>query len=97
MWCVSEDEIKQNNYTQQETILLHLLRNGYVTNKECCDLYGFRHLPSIIRDLKENYFVEFQTIKQKSLNRFKQKTDYVEYHIMNAQYFKDLVRKIKNG
>lgn len=88
MKVVDREEITKKNYTQCEVILLHLLYNGYITNKECNEAYGYRHLPSIIRDLKKKYFCDFQTISQKQLNRFQQKTDYVEYHLKNREMYK---------
>lgn len=91
MKVIPKEQIERQKLTQQEVILLHLLYNGFITNKDCNECYGFRHLPSIIRDLKENWLVTFSTIKQKSLNRYKQKTDFVEYHITNPQLYRGLI------
>lgn len=88
MTAIEKDFITKCKLTQQEVILLHLIKNGYITNKECNELYGFRHLPSIIRDLKEQWGVQFNTILQKQLNRFQQKTNYVEYHLLNREVYK---------
>lgn len=88
MKALDREDIIRHKYNQKEVILLHLIENGYITNKECNEAYGFRHLPSIIRDLKKQYGAQFQTIMQKQLNRFNQKTDYVEYHLKNREVYK---------
>lgn len=92
MKVINKDQIQAQKLTQQEVILLHLLYNGYVTNAQSHEYYGFRHLPSIIRDLKKHWGVTFQTIKQKGFNRFKKKTDYVEYHITNPQIYRGFLQ-----
>lgn len=92
MRIVDKERIERQKLNQQEVILIHLLYNGYITNKDCNECYGYRHLPSIIRDLKKNWYVTFDTIEQKSLNRYKQKTEYVEYHITNPQLYRELIQ-----
>ena len=91
MKIIDKDQIQAQKLNQKEVVLLHLLYNGYITNAQSHEYYGYRHLPSIIRDLKENFGVTFDTIKQKGLNRFKQKTDFVEYHITNPQIYRGLL------
>ena len=92
MRIVEQERIERQRLNQQEVILLHLLYNGMITNKTCNECYGYRHLPSIIRNLKEDWGVTFNTIKQKSLNRYKQKTDFVEYHITNPNIYRELLK-----
>lgn len=87
MIVVDRELIKNSNLNQREVVLLHLVKNGFITNKDCNECYGYRHLPSIIRDLKKLYGAKFDTITQKQVNRFAQKTDYVEYHLMNRGAF----------
>ena len=92
---INPDLIEQKKLTQQEVILLHLLNIGAVTNKTCREGYGYGHCPSIIRNLKEDYGVEFTTIKQKGLNiknRYKQQTEYVEYHISNPSVYREALK-----
>lgn len=89
MKTISGDMITKCKLNQREVILLHLIENGSITNKECNELYGYRHLPAIIRDLKEEWGAEFETIQQKQLNRFKQKTEYVEYHLKNRERYRE--------
>lgn len=78
--------------SQSDTILLHLLKIGAITPKTCEKGYGYMYCASIIRDLKEQYGARIEAIKQKSLNQFKQQTDYVEYHLQNPQYFKEILK-----
>lgn len=89
---LSNKAITDKKLTQKEVILLHLLDNGYITNKQASDNYGYHHLPSIIRDLKKEYNCEFENIRQKSLNRFKQGTEYDEYHLKNKEEIKRLLQ-----
>ena len=81
----------QRNLNQREVILLHLIQNGYITNKDCNEGYGYRHLPSIIRDLKKFYGCKFECLMQKGLNRFKQKEEHTEYHLKNREVYKCLL------
>ena len=39
--------------TQEERIIAHLKVFGTITNKQCNENYGYRHLPSIIRNIKK--------------------------------------------
>lgn len=41
------------NLSQEEKVLLHLLKYGKINSKVCNEIYGFRHLPSVIRYLKK--------------------------------------------
>lgn len=86
---VDKEMITRCNLNQREVILLHLVNNGYITNKECNEAYGYRHLPSIIRDLKKLYGCEFDCIMQKGLNRFKQKEEHTEYHLKNRGAYRE--------
>ena len=83
---VDKNLIKQKKLTQNEVVLLHLLKNDYITNKQASDNYGYHHLPSIIRNLKKLYNCKFKNIRQKEIfNRFSQKTEYDEYHFVNKE------------
>lgn len=90
MQFVDREFIRRCNLNQREVILLHLVKNGYITNKDCNEGYGYRHLPAIIRDLKRYYGTNIETISQKSLNRFTQKTNFVEYHLKNREVYQCL-------
>ena len=86
---VDKDMITRCNLNQREVILLHLVNNGMITNKDCNELYGFRHLPSIIRDLKKFYGCEFDCVTQKQVNRYKQKTEFTEYRLKNREVYRE--------
>lgn len=87
--------IKNQNLTQNEVILLHLLKNGYITNKQASDNYGFHHLPGIIRNLKLQYGCEFNNVRQKEIfNRFSQKTEYDEYHLSNRKAIENIFNNL---
>lgn len=43
----------QDKMSQEDRILFHLIINGKISNKECNELYGFRHLSSVIRYLRK--------------------------------------------
>ncbi len=38
--------------SQEDTVLLHLINNEKINNNECKEKYGFKHLPSVIRYLR---------------------------------------------
>lgn len=83
---IEKELVKQKKLTQNEVILLHLLKNGFITNKQASDNYGYHHLPGIIRNLKKMYNCKFKNIRQKEIfNRFSQKTEYDEYHLTNKE------------
>lgn len=90
--AISDDYITAHKLNQQEVVLLHLLNFGYITNKICGDAYGYNCGESVIRNLKEDYGVEFDTITKRGLNvvnRYKQKTNYAEYHIKNPKIYRE--------
>jgi hypothetical protein len=41
--------------TQADKVLWHLETFGRITNMQCHELYGIRHAPSVIRDLRERF------------------------------------------
>lgn len=41
---------------QADKVWWHLRHFGKITNKECHEVYGIRHCPSAIRDLRDNPF-----------------------------------------
>ncbi|MBQ7126453.1 hypothetical protein IJO12_05140 [bacterium] len=43
----------QKNMSQEDVILLHLIKHRKISNKECNNIYGFTHLPSVIRYLRK--------------------------------------------
>lgn len=41
---------------QADKVWWHLKHLGKITNKDCHEIYGIRHCPSVIRDLRNNPF-----------------------------------------
>jgi len=68
----------QNNMSQEDRVLFHLIINGKICNKECNELYGFRHLPSIIRYLRKRN-INIKNKQNTSKNRFGKKVYWVDY------------------
>ena len=86
---ISRDYVTQRNLTQMQVILLHFtFCENAITNKLCRDLYGYCHLPSIVRDLKKFYGCEFGDYMQKGLNRFLQKEEHKTYFLKNREVYK---------
>jgi hypothetical protein len=56
--------------SQAERIYNHLQEHGFITNAQSNEIYGFRHLPAIIRDIKKKYGVEIETKNITGCNRF---------------------------
>ena len=64
--------------SQEDRILLHLINNGKISNKECNEIYGFRHLPSVIRYLRKRN-IKITSEPRNGQNRFGNKTYWVDY------------------
>ena len=64
--------------SQEDRILLHLINNGKISNKECNEIYGFRHLPSVIRYLRKKE-IKIISKPQSSENRFGGSVYWVDY------------------
>ena len=43
---IQKELVKTKNLTQNEVILLHLLKNGFITNKQASDNYGYHNKSS---------------------------------------------------
>ena len=56
--------------TQAARIYEHLKQKGTITNAQSHNLYGIRHLPAIIRDIKKLYGAKISDDTQKGKNRF---------------------------
>ena len=64
--------------SQEDRILLHLINNGKISNKECNEIYGFRHLPSVIRYLRKRN-IKITSEPRNGDNRFGGKVYWVDY------------------
>jgi hypothetical protein len=74
--------------TQADKVLWHLENFGTITNLQCHAIYGIRHAPSIIRQLRKrlalqgsNYRIENRT--KHGCNRFGKQTVWDEYVLMD--------------
>lgn len=65
--------------TQAERVYNHLQLWGFITNAQSNEIYGFRHLPAIIRDIKKQYHVEFDEEWMTGCNRFGDKVRWKKY------------------
>lgn len=55
--CFTDEEFdKFCKLRQADKVWWHLKNFECITNKECHDIYGIRHCPSVIRDLRNNPF-----------------------------------------
>lgn len=64
--------------SQEDRILLHLINNGKISNAECNELYGFRHLPSVIRYLRKRN-IKITSEQRNGDNRFGGRVYWVDY------------------
>lgn len=64
--------------SQEDRILLHLINNGKISNKECNEIYGFRHLPSVIRYLRKKN-IRIISEPKSGENRFGGNVYWVDY------------------
>ncbi|GEM_PF-2116866 len=64
--------------SQEDRILLHLINNGKISNKECNEIYGFRHLPSVIRYLRKRN-IKITSEQRSGSNRFGGNVYWVDY------------------
>ncbi len=64
--------------SQEDRILLHLINNGKISNAECNEIYGFRHLPSVIRYLRKRG-IKIPSIQKHGDNRFGGRVYWVDY------------------
>lgn len=76
--------LMMQNMSQSERVLFHLQKYGKITNLECHELYGIRHAPSVIRDVRKRLFKEgnkykIENVHKEGKDRFGNKTNYDEY------------------
>ncbi len=76
--------------TQADKVLWHLEEFGSITNLQCHAIYGIRHCPSVIRDLRQRlrlqgnrYKIENRT--KRGCNRFGQPTNWDEYILVPTE------------
>lgn len=68
--------------SQAERVYNHLQVFGFITNAQAHEMYGIRHLPSVIRDIKKKYNVEFEENERVTgVNRFGEKVWWDRYRL----------------
>ena len=75
--------------TQSDIVFWHLQKYGRITNLQCHELYGIRHCPSVIRDLKKKLVqqgCEYEIIceRKKGCSRFGAKTWWKDYILVKT-------------
>lgn len=71
--------------SQIERVYAHLQLRGSITNAEAHNLYGIRHLPSVIRGIKKKYGVSFADEWKDGKNRYSEKCHWKVYKIEQKQ------------
>ena len=74
--------------SQAERVYNHLQIFGFITNAQANDMYGFRHLPAIIRDIKEQFNAEFDEEWQTGCNRFGEEVRWKKYILKKKDDYK---------
>ena len=67
--------------TQEERIIAHLKVFGTITNKQSNENYGYRHLPTIIRNIKKQTDLTIYYWWEAGFNRFGEKTRWKVYSL----------------
>lgn len=65
--------------SQAERVYNHLQLWGSITNAQAHEMYGIRYLPSVIRDIKKHYKVDFDKERLTGCNRFGDKVWWEKY------------------
>ena len=68
--------------TQKTTVLEHLESHGTLTSIQAFDQYGITRLAEYIRQLRHDDKLAIRSVKQKGLNRFGAKANWVKYTLM---------------
>lgn len=82
---ISNDTVEgDKKLTQSGRILNHLQEHGFITNMQAHLLYGIRHCPSVIRDVKKKLLQQgsifyIDTEPQKGCDRYGNNTNWVKY------------------
>ncbi len=82
--------------SQEDRILLHLINNGKISNKECNEIYGFRHLPSVIRYLRKKG-IKITSEPKTGENRFGGNVYWVDYTLSPFNEQPEQVQRIINN
>lgn len=69
--------------SQEDKVMWFLEKHGRITNMQCHEVFGIRHAPSIIRNLRKKLAVkdEYEIVNERKegCNRFGEKTWWDDY------------------
>ena len=76
--------------SQPDKVLWYLETHGRITNKQCHELFGIRHAPSVIRALRERFKKQdskYEIINEskKGCNRFGEETWWDDYVLVRKE------------
>ena len=71
--------------TQTKRVYTHLKTKGTITNAQANNLYGIRHLPAIIRDVKKSFNVSIYTLWVNGKNRYGEKCRWKVYSLYEQE------------
>lgn len=83
------ERLKAITNKRPATVIKHILEHGYITSEELGNLYGYKHPPRAIRDVRERG-VNIETYKIKSLDGRK----IGAYRLGNPVFAKDKIAKV---
>lgn len=88
------------NLSQEDTILLHLINNNTICNKECNEIYGFKHLPSVIRYLRKRN-IKITSEPRSGENRLGGRVYWVDYTLAPLKeqppQVQEMIKNFKNN
>ncbi len=71
--------------SQTKRVYQHLQTKGTITNAQAHNLYGIRHLPSVIRDIKKEFNVSIYDWTEHGKNRFGEKCWWKVYSLYEKE------------
>lgn len=77
--------------SQSKKVLWHLEEFGFITNLQCHAIYGIRHAPSVIRDIRKKLAVEgkyrIDNETQHSCNKFGRACTFDKYVLVEIKKY----------
>ncbi len=76
--------------SQADKVLWYLQTYGRITNMQCHEIFGIRHAPSVIRDLRKRFKLQgghYEIINEpmKGCNRFGEPCHWVKYVLVKKE------------
>lgn len=77
--------------SQASKVLWYLKTHGSITNMQCHEIFGIRHAPSVIRDIRKKFKEqnsEYEVVNEpeKGCNRFGEPCHWVRYTLKKKSY-----------